>query len=865
MSQEGPAAPSSPPLPLSPPEGRTGLSASEVRERLERFGPNELPKGKGHGIAALLWEVLGEPMVLLLLFAGGIYFFLGEPRDAVILLGSVGVIIAITVVQNGKTERALEALRTLSTPPAIVVREGRQQRIPRAEVVPDDLLVLLEGDRIPADGLVLETNDLQVDESLLTGESVPVRKSARTPTGGNAVPGGEDTPYVFAGTLVVRGTGYARTLRTGARTELGRIGESLRLLEESTTHLQQESHRLVRGMALAALISCASVVLLFGLLRGSWIGGLLAGVTLAMSVIPEEIPLILTVFLAIGAAQIAREGALTRRFAAIEGLGATTVLCVDKTGTLTKNQMAIRTIVTSAGVSTLDPLTPVPLGPGAALVLDRAMLASDLHPYDPIDQAFRRLGESEGLLLPENRPGYRLLRRYPLRSDFLAVCQAWSGAAPDHPVLAAKGAPEAILDLCAMTGPERVRWEDVITANALQGFRLLGVAESVVPQEALPEDPRDRRFRFLGLVALEDPLRPDVPAAVRACHQAGIRLIMITGDYPVTAVQIAKRAGFPDGKVITGNEITAIPPGLLASRLKEVNVCARVTPDQKLTIVRALQQAGEIVAMTGDGVNDAPALKAADVGVAMGRRGTDVAREAADVVLLEDSFPTMVVAIRAGRKIVDNLRKAVSFLLSVHIPIIGLVLLPVLIGLPLLLFPIHIVMLEFLIDPAVSVGFESEPADPNVMERPPRDPNRPIFDRTLILRALTEGGIVLAGSFLLFLLALDLGYAEAVARSLSFTCLVAASLALMISNRREADADPRTGKEANRNMRLMVVLVAAVLAVALFVPPVAAVFHFGVAPLPELTLSILIGLLAGGWRVVRRWIRSLGEAAAAPA
>ncbi len=848
-------APPAPPPPPSFTEGRSGLSPAEVRERLGRFGPNELPQPGTRGFVAILKEVLTEPMVLLLLVAGGIYLFLGEPRDALILIGSVGVIIVITIVQHGKTERALDALRTLSTPWALVVREGRQQRIPRADVVPDDLMVLVEGDRVPADGLVLQTNHLQVDESLLTGESVPVRKQAGTQAEEKIVPGGEDTPYVFAGTLVVRGTGYARALRTGVTTEFGRIGASLHLLEETATHLQKESAQLVRWMAIAALIFCASVVLLFGLLRGSWVGGLLAGVTLAMSIIPEEIPLILTVFLAIGAARIAKDGVLTRRFAAIEGLGATTVLCVDKTGTLTQNQMAIRTLVTRDGEFPPDPTARSHLGSSAEAVLDRGMLASDPHPYDPMDQAFQRLGEHQGLPSLEQRPGMRLLRQFPLRSDFLAVCHVWSDPEPGTALIAAKGAPETIFDLCGMMDPERAHWEEVVSEQAREGHRLLGVAEDRCSLDSVPEDPREHRFHFLGLAALEDPLRPDVPGAVHSCQKAGIRIIMITGDYPLTAARIAKDAGLPAGEVITGKEIDESTPEELAQRLKTTNVCARVTPDQKLAIVRALQRDGEVVAMTGDGVNDAPALKAADVGVAMGRRGTDVAREAADVVLLEDSFPAIAGAVRAGRRIVDNLRKAVSFLLSVHVPIIGLVLLPVLMGLPLLLFPVHIVMLEFLIDPAVSVGFEAEPADRDVMERPPRDPDRPIFDRALVLRALLEGGIVLVGSFFLFLLALHLGYAENVARSLSFTNLVVASLALMLVNRRMGPSVNHRSLEANQNMRLMVVLVTALLALALFVPPVSSVFHFGATPLPELGLAVGLGLLTGGWREVQRWLR----------
>lgn len=842
---------------------RWGISSVQAKTNLEKAGFNELPQRGARNLAAIAREVVTEPMVSLLLVAGLIYVFLGEPHDAAILIASVLVIILITLYQNGKTERALEALRTLADPWALVVRDGQQRRVPRREVVPEDLMVMVEGDRIPADGVVRASIDLQVDESLLTGESVPVRKRVASTGDQTPRPGGEGTPYVFAGTLVVRGTGYAQVQRTGSSTEFGRIGSSLQAVESRATHLEAESARVVRWMAVVALSVCLGVVLLYGLLHGSWVTGLLAGVTLAMALIPEEIPLILTIFLAVGAAKIVKDGVLTRRFSAIEGLGSTTVLCVDKTGTLTLNQMVVREVATAS--YTGDP-TRSSTSSGlveSRTLLDRALLASDPQPFDPMDRAFSDLAPTLSVPLLKDRPKLSLLRRYPFRSDFLAVCQAWTDPGGDGALLTVKGAPETVLDLCGLVGEPRTHWERGVSRFAEQGLRVLAVAEAHADLPELPEDPRELRFTLLGLAGLEDPLRKEVPEAVRSCQRAGIRVMMITGDFPLTALKIAAQAGLPtEAGAVTGPEIESLPEAELRTRLEHVSVCARVSPEQKLSIVRALQASGEIVAMTGDGVNDAPALKAADIGVAMGKRGTDVAREAASMVLLEDSFPSIVGATRAGRRIVENLRKAFSFLVSIHVPIAGVVLLPVLMGLPLLLFPVHIVFLEFIIDPAVSVGFEGEPADPHSMERPPRDPRAPIFDRRLTVRALSEGVTVLAGSLLLFFLTIHLGYPEDVARSLSFTTLVIAAITLMVVNRDLGSARAGEGRPTNRAMRTMVLLVLVALVASLFVPPVAAIFHFGVPPLPELGLAVLLGVATAGWRGISRALTSQGAGGA---
>jgi Ca2+-transporting ATPase len=747
-------------------------------------GPNELPSARGRSVLAIAFDVVREPMILLLVGCATVYLVLGDLEEALALLGSVFVVIGISLYQTQKTERALEALRDLSSPRALVIRDGRERRIAGREVVQGDLLVLSEGDRVPADAVVLRSTNLRVDESLLTGESVPVTKIGGREEAVPERPGGEASPFVYSATLVVAGQGVARATATGARSEIGKLGRSLEGLDSGETRLQRQVDLFVRVFGIAGLAVCVVVATIYGFGRASWLEGLLAGLALAMSMMPEEFPVILTLFLALGAWRISRRNVLVRRMPALEALGAATVLCVDKTGTLTQNRMALGWLSVNGQRLDLRAREPGLLPETYRRLLEFAVLASQESPFDPMEKSINEAGGAWLSGSEHLHRGWTLERQYPLSQQLLAVSHVWKSADEDRWVVAAKGAPEAIEDLCHLDEPHARAVADEAAALAEEGLRVLGVAAALLDATALPAEQHDFSFEFLGLIALSDPLRPAARGAVAECTAAGVRTVMITGDYPGTARSIAAQIGLAsrDG-LLTGPELEAMSRDELRKRIEGVAVFARVVPDQKLRLVEALRARGEVVAMTGDGVNDAPALKAADIGIAMGSRGTDVAREAADLVLLDDDFSSIVAAIRLGRRVYDNIKRATRYVLAIHIPIAGLALVPVLFGWPLVLLPVHIVFLELIIDPACSIAFEAEPEEADVMRRPPRQPTERLFGFATVWRTVLQGVLALLLTCGVLTFAVYSGYAEERSRALAFSTLILVNVGLIVVNR----------------------------------------------------------------------------------
>ncbi|MGB7543355.1 MAG: cation-translocating P-type ATPase [Burkholderiales bacterium] len=816
--------------------GLSGLTSHAAAKRLLEEGYNELPAANPHTLGRIVFEVIFEPMILMLIVGAALYVVLGSVVDAMIMLVSVAGVAAITIYQQRRTERVLDALRDLSSPRALVLREGRELRIPGREVVRGDVMLLREGDRVAADALVLDADDLLLDESLLTGESVPVRKSAAPGAAPALRPGGDGQPHAFAGTLIVKGHGIGRVTATGSRTEMGKIGVSLKTLPRETTPLQRQTGLLVRNLAVIGLAVCLLVAVMYGASRNDWTGGLLAGLTLAMAILPEEFPVVLTVFLALGAWRISRERVLTRRAPAIETLGSATVLAVDKTGTLTENRMAVHSVwtvregaaATAAGTA----------GPEARDALRVAMLASEPRPFDPMERAVFDSGHSWNIALAA---GDELVRHYPISSGLLAVTHAWRLGKKYG--LFAKGAPEAIMSLCRCPDDETEAILEKATAMARSGLRVLGVASAPVAGGHFPDSLTAVPFRFIGLIGFADPVRPTAPAAVRECRGAGIRVLMITGDYPETAKAIAREVGLENPEeCLSGEEMAPLSDAELAGRLARVNVFARIVPAQKLRIVEALKARGEIVAMTGDGVNDAPALRAAHIGIAMGGRGTDVAREAASLVLLDDDFASIAGAVRLGRRIFDNLRKAMSYILAVHIPTVGMTVIPVAAGWPLVFFPVHIVFLELVIDPACSIAFEAEPARRDAMQRPPRDAAEPLFGGTVLLLSLLQGLLALAFVLVLYWYAHATGRSEEALRALAFSGVVAANLYLIFFNRGAGGLITRI---TTWNRALWVVVAGTLLALGavLAVPALRSQFRFALPDTGDFGV-LALGLLA---------------------
>ncbi len=850
-----------------------GLSTAAALERLTRYGPNTLPAEAERTWLAIALEMLKEPMFMLLLVAGALYMVLGDLQEGLILLGLVLVVLALTLYQEGKTEHALASLCAMSSPMANVLRDGRAVQLASSDIVPGDVLVLSEGERIAADATLLLGADVQVDESVLTGESVPVAKAAAAVSEGASPaqggPGGKDGKnaacLLFGGTLLVQGHCQAVVTATGARSEMGRIGAALQELGTERSPLKTQTEQLVKVLAIAAVGASLFLFLMFGLLRGDWWGAVLAGIALAMALLPQEFTVVLTVIPALGAWRLSKQQVLTRRIAAIETLGATSVLCVDKTGTLTGNRMTVTQLHVPHSASMAVDYTAQPQLPEAFhMLVEYAILASATEPVDPMEKAFHRLGQHFLKGTEHVHSDWTLVQEYGLTPQLRAMSHVWRAVQGQAHVVAAKGASEAIVALCHMDAAAQSQVSQAVDAMAASGLRVLAVARAIFEGEHWPEAAHDFEFAFVGLLGLEDPLRPEIPQAVAQCHSAGVRVVMVTGDYPATALAIAQQAhiheealtkvtkesALPD--VLNGDAMDAMSDGDLQARLKSTTVCARIAPAQKLRIVQALKSNGDIVAMTGDGVNDAPALKAAHVGVAMGKRGTEVAREAAAIVLVDDNFASIVGAIALGRRIFDNLRKSMSYILAVHIPIAGIALLPVLLGWPVMLYPLHIAFLELVIDPACSMVFENEPAEDDVMQHPPRDAKARLFAGKTLLWPLLQGAgvlVILVAAYVWSSTAMD----ETATRAFVFVTLVTGNLALIASNRSASKPVWAMLAVPNRTLWIVIGLALTVLLLTVYLPWLARLFSFSALPPAMLLLALTAGCSSLAWfEVLRR-------------
>ena len=808
-----------------------GLSSVEAADRLLRDGPNVLVQERGGRRLKRLLGPLADPMVALLLLAAPSYLVIGETTDAFVAFVALVPIAAVGWLLESRAERTLEQLRRLTAPTATVVRDGAEASVPVETLVVGDLVRVHEGDVVPADGRLVDLTQLQVDESALTGESLPASTPSETR---------DESSMVWAGTTVLSGRALARVTSTGTATRYGRIGTLVATARPPLTPLQRGLVRLVRALAVLAAVFCVAVTGAV-LLRGDGLGdAVIAGVSLAIAAIPEEFSMIYTLYLALGAWRLAQQQTLVRRLPSVETLGSTTVICTDKTGTLTQGRLTVARLWTVDGDRSEEGM---PTAAEAAL-LEAAVLACEPHPYDPLDVAIAEFGRGHGIDVTALHAG-RLARDWPFDPVDKYLTHVWEPVGGGGMRVAAKGSLEGIL---ARTAPEPILRATAIDANAAisaDGMRVIAVAAGGASATSTNRADDEAHLQLLGLVAFSDPVRAGVAEALTDCRAAGIRVVMITGDHPATAHAIAEGLGLPHESgdtdlIATGDDVDAVDDEGLDELVANANVFARTRPEQKHRLVSALRRRGEVVAMTGDGINDAPALREADIGIAMGQRGTAVAREAAALVLLDDNFATIVTAVRDGRRIFDNLTRAFAYLIAFHPPLLLGALIVPLLGQPLLLLPIHLVALELLLHPVVSLVFQADPPDPDAMRRPPR----PVED-ALRLRALARPyavGTVLAVVILAVYLVALRSWPDEQARAIAFASLLASQPVLLLSMR----SPDRPLWASNRPWTVTLAVVTIVIVVAtvavVYVPPLAELLHL--EPFPGPWWAVVLGVAA---------------------
>lgn len=822
-----------------------GLNSEEVEKLQKKYGMNELVSQEKPNMLKKFLGVFKEPMFLLLLIAATVYFLLGAPKDGAIMLVFVGFVASITFIQEWKTEKTMNALKDLTSPKVNTLRNGKNILIKSTELVPGDVVFLSEGERIPADCIVLEPSNFSVDESILTGESEYVMKVSTTQSE-------KSTDYwkkdiLYAGTLCVFGKCTAIVKFTGINTEYGKIGKAISEAKDEPTPLQKKVSILVKNIAIAGVILCISVMVASYFYSFDILNSILSGISLAMAIIPEEFPVVLTVFLSMGAYRLAKNNTLMRKISAVETLGSATVLCVDKTGTITQNKMKVKSIYSDGGIFNNEDLKNQELS-------DLMVLSCEKDPYDPMEKAIL---EAANLSQLETVYKYDLSKKIAFDSKTKRMANIY--IKDNKYYVAVKGSAETVLGLCNLDKQTMDEINIEIDKMASNGLRVLALADCT--SEEVYEDLECYELTFKGLVGLQDPPKDGVEEAIKLCKKAGIRVVMITGDYSKTAMAIGEEIGlkFTD-KVIVGNEIDSLSENELCEVVKSCDVFSRVIPEQKMKIVKALKKNGEIVAMTGDGVNDAPALKSADIGIAMGQRGTEVAKEAADMILMDDNFTTIVKSVKDGRRVYDNIRKAMVYILIIHIPIAAMAMFAPLFNLPPLLLPMHIMLLELIIDPTCSIVFEGEPAEANIMENPPRPPQEPLLTRSLTIKIVLQGIIMFLAAFMPFHYMIDLGISSEYARSFSLITFIVANVTLVLVNRSNTELLYHLIKEKGSKVRLIVNSMALIMVFAIvYIPILNSFFRTEKIGIYPLIIAIVLGFISTGWweivKITRKIIR----------
>jgi Ca2+-transporting ATPase len=810
-----------------------GLSETEAQRLLAQCGPNQwVPRNR----LGWLREALGlllDPMAVMLAAASLIYFMLGETRDAVVLAVALIPVLGVDVLLEARSRAALAKLARAAAPTAQVVRDAQVRTVPLENVVPGDLLVLREGRMVAADGVTLWIANLAIDESSLTGESEP---QAKQPS--SAVPHPPIDAQFFAGSVVVSGHGFGRVTATGPATRYGGIAALVADTAPSLSPLQRRAGALVRRLGSVAVVVAVGLVGL-SLARGEpWTEAVLGAVSLAMAAIPEEFPIVLTLFLSVGAWRLATRGMLVRRLASVETLGSTTTICTDKTGTLTRGEFQVTEHVV------IDPIL------SDRDFLEAAMLACEQPPADAMERAIGAYAEHRGVSVPGDGACWTLVRDYDFDPIGKHMSHVWRNPTKDGLfMIAAKGALEGVL---AHSRIDQVTRGAAVEANARlagRGLRVLAVAGRHTNHVGSARDDDERNLTIYGLLGFDDPLRPEVPAAIAECQRAGIRVKMITGDHALTAHAVAEAAGIlhEDDRIVTGDELSSLNEADRMKLIGRATIFARISPEQKYLIVDGLKRAGAIVAMTGDGVNDAPALRRADIGIAMGQRGTDVARATADLVLLDDNFASIVATVREGRHILQNVQRAFLYLIAFHVPIVTLAVVAPLAGMPLVLLPIHLVWLELIVHPVSALVFQAEQATTSVMSRPPRDPAAPLLPRAAVVRSSTSGGLLATAAFGFYAWQLPV-IGEPQARALALAVLLVGYETLLFAERL---ALPESAARVPRTPVFWTVWGATALSliVILCVPSVSQVFRLAPPSRGDIGIAVIVGFLSVGWRL----------------